>query len=123
LKGKDAAIRAACESDLVSYFWYKEGISFKNEFCALCNFPFFLKIWRLSCEQSLNDISGTAYDMILLLSFADTLPTTDSDNAERLACTSTYGVSQAWGDNFDFDGTKMNNLIKSVCVFPLQIQD
>jgi len=104
LKGKDAAIRAACESDLVSYFWWKQGISFKNEFCALCNFPYNLHIWR-SCEHPVRvdkDL-GTAYDMILLLSFTDTLPTTDSDNAERLACTSTYGVSQAWGDNFGFD--------------------
>jgi len=100
LKGKDAAIRAACESDLVSYFWWKEGISFKNEFCALCNFPYNLKIWRM-CEQPLTvdkDNLGTAYDMILLLSFTDTLPNTNKDNEERLACTSTYGVSQAWGD-------------------------
>ena len=93
-KGKDTAIREACESDLFSYFRTNNGMNFKNEFCALCNFPYIpLNSWRNCEEQPESAHSDSLFDMTMMLTLIDTLPSPVSDNRERMACTSSYAVS------------------------------
>ena len=118
--GNDTAIWEACESDLVSFFWWKSGISFKK-FCALCYFGYKLEHLR-SCEQPKNlGLSGTAFDITMLLTVTDTLPTPTRDKEERLACTSSYNVSSFWKDPIYmyFRSTELSIVLLHVYLFSL----
>lgn len=90
--GNATAVRAACESDFTAYFRTDVGMTFKNEFCVLCNFPVSLDVLR-NCKREKSDIFTNIYDMTMFLNVDDMHLVKKTTEVERSACTTVDGVS------------------------------
>jgi len=92
--GNGSAVRQACEDDFVSPFRTDFGMTFKNEFCVLCNFPVALDHWRDCVRDEEGTMNGNQYDLTMILTTKETLPPQDRNDENPVACTRLDDVSQ-----------------------------